>query len=183
VIRRAHVQRKFYDITVLGDAPIATQALLRIGKLYKIEDEIRGSTLQVRRATRRVESKAIIDELKPWFEVNLRRASKGSPLADAIGYGLRHWDGLVRFLDDGRTEIESNTVERSIRPINGHDQGAANWGMAGSLVETCKLNGVYPLAWMTDTLTKLVNLSPASRIDALMPWAYPKIVSGAVKVG
>jgi transposase len=112
-----------------------------------------------------------------WFEVNLRRASKGSPLADAIGDGLRHWDGLVRFLDDGRIEIESNTVELSIRPM------AANWGMAGSLVETCKLNGVYPLAWMTDTLTKLVNLSPANRIDALMPWAYPKIVSGAVKVG
>jgi hypothetical protein len=138
-------------------------------------------------------SKPLVDELKPWFEANLQRVSKGSALGEAIRYGLRHWDGLVRYLDDGRIEIDSNTVERSIRPIAlsrknalfaGHDQGAANWGTVASLIETCKLNAVDPQAWMSDTLTKLVNLWPAARIDELMPWAYAKIPTGAVvKVG
>ena len=98
-------------------------------------------------------------------------------------YGLNHWDGLCRFLDDGRIEIEPNIVERSIRLIAltrknalfaGHDIGAQNWAIAASLIETCKLNNVDPLAWMTDALAKLVNLWPASRIEELMPWAYVK---------
>jgi transposase len=107
--------------------------------------------------------------------------SKGSKLAQAIAYGLNHWDGLCRLLDDGRIEIDSNTVERSIRGLAltrknalfaGHDRGAAGWAMIASLLETCKLNAVDPLAWTTDVLTKLVNRWPASRIDELMPWAY-----------
>ena len=81
----------------------------------------------------------------------------------------------------GRIEIDSNTVERSIRGLAltrknalfaGHDRGAAGWAMIASLLETCKLNAVDPLAWTTDVLTKLVNRWPASRIDELMPWAY-----------
>ena len=107
--------------------------------------------------------------------------SKGSKLADALAYGLNQWDGLVRYLDDGRIEIDSNTVERSIRPLAltrknalfaGHDMGAASWATAATLIETCKLNGVDPLAWMTDVLTKLVNRWPASKIGDLMPWAW-----------
>jgi hypothetical protein len=89
----------------------------------------------------------------------------------------------VQFLDDGRIEIDSNTVERSIRPLvltrknalfAGHDLGAEGWAMIASLIETCKLNRVDPLTWTTDVLTKLVNLWPASRIDELMPWTYAK---------
>jgi transposase len=105
-----HKRRKFYEIAVDGNAPIATEALARIGKLYAIEAEIRGGAPEVRRAARQAESKPIIDELKPWLEANFKRASSGSPLADAIGYSLRHWDGLVRFLDDGRIEIDSGTA-------------------------------------------------------------------------
>ena len=94
---------------------------------------------------------------------------------------MNHWDGLARFLDDGRIELDSNIVERSMRPIvlnrknalfAGHDQGAENWACVASLIETCKLNGVDPQAYITDVLTKLVNLWPASRIDELMPWAW-----------
>ena len=94
---------------------------------------------------------------------------------------MHRWDGLCRYLDDGRIEIDTNVVERSIRPIAlsrknalfaGHDQGGQNWAMIASLLETAKLNAVDPLAWLTDVLTKLVNLWPASRIDELMPWAW-----------
>jgi transposase len=179
----AHVRRKFYEIYVGGNAPIATEALVRIRKLYAIEAEIRGGAPEVRRSQRQARSKPIVDALKPWLEESLAKISKGSKLADAIRYGLNHWDGLCRFLDDGRIEIDSNIVERSIRPIvltrknalfAGHDVGAQNWAIVASLIETCKLNNVDPLAWMTDALTKLVNLWPASRIEELMPWAYVK---------
>ena len=179
----AHVRRKFYEIYVGGNAPIAAEALVRIRKLYAIEAEIRGGAPEARRSQRQVRSKPIVDALKPWLEESLAKISKGSKLAEAIRYGLNHWEGLIRFLDDGRIEIDSNTVERSIRPIAltrknalfaGHDMGAQNWAIAASLIETCKLNCVDPLAWMTDVLTKLVNLWPASRIEQLMPWAYVK---------
>ena len=121
--------------------------------------------------------------------------SKGSKLGTAIRYALNRWDGLVRYLamrdaclwHDGRIEIDSNTVERSIRGVcltrknalfAGHDQGGTNWAMIASLLETCKLNAVDPLAWLTDVLTKLVNLWPASRIAELMPWAWAATRAG-----
>ena len=179
----SHLRRKFYEVYVGGNAPIATEALARIKLLYDIEADIRGLSPEVRRALRQKHAKAVIDALKPWLEEALAKVSKGGKLGEAIRYGLRHWDGLCRFLDDGRIEIDSNTVERSIRGIAlsrknalfaGHDQGAQGWAMIASLLETCKLNAVDPLAWLTDVLTKLVNLWPASRIDELMPWAYVK---------
>jgi transposase len=179
----SHLRRKFYAVYIGGNAPIATEALARLKKLYEIEADIRGLPPEVRRNLRQQQSKPIVEALKPWLEASLAKVSKGGKLGQAIRYGLRHWDGLVRFLDDGRIEIDSNTVERSIRGLAlnrknalfaGHDQGAMNWAMTASLLETCKLNAVDPLAWLTDVLTKLVNLWPASRIDELMPWAYVK---------
>ena len=115
------------------------------------------------------------------FWLNQLGVSKSSPVRDAIQYGLNQWDGLIRFLEDGRVEIDSNSVERSMRPIAlnrknslfaGHDQGARNWACLASLIETCKLNSINPNAWLTDVLTKLVNRWPAGRIDELLPWAY-----------
>lgn len=179
----SHLRRQFYDVYVGGNAPIATQALARIKPLYDIEAEIRGQSPEVRREIRQQRSKPIVEAMKPWLEASLAKVSKGSKLAEALGYGLNHWGGLGRFLDDGRIEIDSNTVERSIRGLAltrknalfaGHDRGAEGWAMIASLLETCKLNDVDPLAWTTDVLTKLVNRWPASRIDELMPWAYVK---------
>lgn len=177
----SHLRRQFYEIYVGGNAPIATEALARIKLLYDIETGIRGLPSGVRRAIRQERSKPVIEALKPWFEASLAKVSKGSKLAKALDYGLNHWSGLCLLLEDGRIEIDSNTVERSIRGLAltrknalfaGHDRGAAGWAMIASLLETCKLNQVDPLAWTTDVLTKLVNRWPASRIDELMPWAY-----------
>ena len=142
----SHLRRQFYEVYVGGNAPIATEALARIKLLYDIEAEIRGSPPDVRRALRQQRSKPVVEALKPWFEDSLARMSKGSKLAEALAYGLNHWDGLCRFLDDGRIEIDSNTVERSIRGLAltrknalfaGHDRGAAGWAMIASLLETC----------------------------------------------
>lgn len=119
--------------------------------------------------------------LGTWLEQQLARVSAKASIAEEIRYGLNHWDGLTRFLDDGRIELDTNIVERGIRPIvlnrknalfAGHDEGAENWALIASLIETYKLNDVDPQAYFTDLLVKLVNLWPASRIDELMPWAW-----------
>ena len=179
----SHLRRRFYEVYVGSNAPIATEALARLKHLYEIEADIRGSSPEVRRAIRQQRAKPVIEALKPWFEECRAKVSKGSKLGKALAYGLNHWDGLCRYLDDGRIEIDSNTVERSIRGLAltrknalfaGHDRGAEGWATCASLIETCKLNKVDPLAWMTDVLTKLVNLWPATRIGELMPWAYAK---------
>jgi transposase len=179
----SHFRRLFYDIAKGGNAPIASEALVRIAALYQIEEEIRGRPADERRAIRQARTKPLVDKLEVWLKVQLSRLSKGSTLAKEIRYGLNHWAGLCRFLDDGRVELDSNTVERSMRPIAlsrknalfaGSDEGAKNWAAIASLIETAKLNGVTPHAWLADTLTKLVNRWPASRVDELMPWAYAK---------
>jgi transposase len=177
----AHLRRKFFDIAKEGNAPIASEALERIAKLYVIEKTIRGQSAGDRRTVRQERSKPLVLELRTWLEQQLARVSAKSLIADAIRYALNHWDGLTRFLDDGRVELDTNVVERNIRPIvlnrknalfAGHDQGAENWACIASLVETCKLHGVDPQTYFTDVLTKLVNLWPASRLDELMPWAW-----------
>jgi hypothetical protein len=179
----SHFRRRFYDIAKGGNAPIASEALERIGELYAIEAEIRGRPANERHAARQTRIRPRVEVLHDWLTEQLRRVPGRSPIAEAMRYGISHWVGLVRFLDDGKIEIDSNTVERSIRPIAlnrknalfaGSDEGGANWATIASLIETCKLNDVNPHAWLTDTLTKLVNRWPASRIDELMPWAYAK---------
>jgi transposase len=107
----------------------------------------------MRKAVRQEKSKPVIEDMKLWFQATFAKVSKGGRIADAIRYGLNHWDGLVRFLGDGRIEIDSNTVERSIRTIvldrrnslfAGHDLGAEGWAMISSLLETAKLNRATP---------------------------------------
>ena len=177
----AHVRRKFYDIAQGSPSPIAAEALRRIAELYKIEAEIRGQGAAARHAARQERTKAVVEALKAWLLERLAEVSGKSVIAGAIRYALGLWDGLIRFLDDGRIEIDSNTVERSMRPIAlnrknalfaGSDQGGENWALLASLIETCKLNSVNPQPWLTDVLTKLVNNWPNNRLDELMPWAW-----------
>jgi transposase len=177
----SHVRRRFYELAAAGPAPIATEALERIGALYAIESDIRGHSPDDRRATRQERSHPILDALEPWLREKLALISQKTKLAEAIRYALSRWDGLTRFLDGGRIEIDSNIVERVIRPIAlnrknalfaGSDGGAENWAVVASLVETCKLNGVDPEVYMADVLTKIVEGHLASKLDELMPWAY-----------
>jgi transposase len=179
----SHFRRRFYDIAKAGNAPIASEALARIGELYAIEAEIRGRSADERHIERQTRTRPRVEALRAWLDVQLTRVSGRSPIAEAMRYGTSHWHGLCRFLNDGRVEIDTNAVERTIRPIAlsrknalfaGSDEGGANWAIIASLIETCKLNAVNPHAWLTDTLTKLVNRWPATRIDDLMPWAYTK---------
>jgi transposase len=177
----AHVRRRFYEIAQGGNAPIAEGVLQRIAALYRIETMIRGHAPEQRRTLRYEQSRPLVDDLRAWLDAQLARVPGRSRIAEAIRYALKLWSGLSFFLDDGRVEIDSNVVERSIRPIAlnrknalfaGSDQGGVHWGVIASLIETCKLNAVDPQAYLATTLTRLVNRHPASQIDDLMPWAY-----------
>ena len=177
----SHVRRRFYELAVGGPAPIAAEALERIGALYAIEKEIRGRSAEERRAVRQDRTRPLLADLEPWLREKLELISQKTKLAEAIRYALSRWEGLTRFLDDGRIEIDSNAVERSIRPIAlnrknalfaGSDGGGENWAIVASLIETCKLCGVDPQAYLADTLAKIVNGHLNRQIDDLLPWAY-----------
>ena len=105
----AHCRRRFYEIHQATGSPLAEEALRRIGELYKVEAEIRGRPAEERRATRQERSKPIVEALHAWLTAQLGRVSGKSGLAEAIRYALRHWQGLVLFLEDGRLELDTNT--------------------------------------------------------------------------
>jgi hypothetical protein len=176
----SHVRRGFYDLAKTK-APIATETLQRIAALYEIEAGVRGNSADDRLMVRQAESKPLVADLRLWFEAQIVKLPPRSPTAEAIRYALNHWDGLGRFLEDGRIELDTNTIERAMRPVclsrknslfAGSDEGGANWANLASLVETCKLNGVNPQIYFTDLLTRLVNGWPQNRIDELMPWHW-----------
>ena len=134
----SHVRRKFYEIAKAGDAPIADEALRRIAALYAVEAEIRGQDADARRAARDARSRPIVEDLRPWLEAQLARLPGRSRLAEAIRYALKLWDGLGRFLDDGRLEIDTNTVERAIRPIAGAESLSPLIQLSGNIGRWCQ---------------------------------------------
>jgi len=180
----AHVRRGFYEIA--SSRPVAAEALVRIAQLYAVEQEIRGRSPDDRRAARQELSVPMVTDLRRFLENNLGKASKKSRLADAIRYALSRWTGLGRFLDNGRIEIDSNTVERSIRPLAinrknalfaGSDDGGDHWAVIASMIETAKLNGINPQIWFADTLTRLAAGHSIIALEQLMPWNHSTAVA------
>jgi transposase len=181
----SHVRRRFYELAKAGASPAAVEALNRIAGLYAIEDSVRGTSPEARLVARRHQSRPIVDDLHRFLEARLAQASRKSVLADAIRYALTRWEGLSQFLDDGRIEIDSNSVERAIRPLAlnrknalfaGSDDGADHWAVLASLIETCKLNAIDPQAWLAETLAKLAAGHSNQRRDELMPWNFKPAV-------
>jgi transposase len=177
----SHARRNFYELATPGPAPIASEALQHIAALYAIEKDICGRSADERHNVRQQKSRPLIDAFELWLRAKLALISQKGKLADAIRYALSRWEGLTRFIDDGRIELDNNTVERSIRPIAlnrknalfaGSDGGAEHWATIASLIETCKLNDIDPLAYLTNVLTRIVNGHPNSDIDLLLPWTY-----------
>ena len=177
---RRLVRRRFYELAAAGPAPIASEALERIAGLYAVEKDIRGRVAEERRAVQD-RCRPIIDDLAPWLRAKLALISQKTRLAEAIRYVRSRRDGLTRFLDDGRIEVDSNVVERTIRPIAlnrknalfaGSDGGGEHWAVIASLIETCKLVGIDSQIYLTNVINKIVNGHPNSRINELLPWAY-----------
>ncbi|MEH2515734.1 transposase [Bradyrhizobium sp. AZCC 1610] len=179
----SHMRRNFYELATPGPAPIASEALERIAEFYAIEKDIRGRSAEERRLIRQQKSRPLADTFEQWLRAKLALISQKGKLAEAIRYALSRWEGLTRFIDDGRIELDNNAVERSIRPIAlnrknalfaGSDGGAEHWAAIASLIETCKLNDVDPLTYLTDVLTRIANGHQNSEIDQLLPWAYKR---------
>ncbi len=122
----------------------------------------------------------MVEVLQAWLDLQLSRLPGRSRLAEAIRYALGRWSALTQFLDDGRIDLDSNPVERAIRPIAlgrknslfaGSEDGAQRWAIVASLIETAKLNGIEPFAWLRDSLTLMINEHQLRRLDELLPWA------------
>ena len=181
----AHARRKLHDVAQSGAAPIAQDGLAQIQALYRIEKDLRGLSAEQRLAARQERSKPIIDAFALWLAQSRTRISAKSPTGEALKYIARYWDGLCRFLDDGRIELDNNAVERSIRPIAlnrknalfaGHDAGAQNWAVIASLIETCKLNEIEPHAYLSGVLIAIAGGHKQTDINQLLPWNYVRHV-------
>jgi transposase len=178
----AHARRKFVAVHKTTQSPIALEVVERIAAIYAIEDRIRGGTAEQRCAVRQTESEPLMNDLKRRLIRLLEGLSVKSTLAKAIRYTLRHWDGLTMFLSDGRVEVDSNTVERTMRTIAqgrhsylfaGSERGARNWAILASLLTTARLNGVDPLSWLTDVLERIVSgRTKNHQLHELLPWEW-----------
>ncbi|HZD31080.1 MAG TPA: IS66 family transposase [Candidatus Angelobacter sp.] len=178
----AHARRKFYDIYAATQSPLAGEALRQIAALYEIEDEIRGQPVEERRRVREQRSRPLIEAMQAWLAETLGRISGRSALAQAIRYALNHWSGLILFLDDGRLELDTNTVERAMRPVAlgrknalfaGSDSGGRHWAIIATLIQSAKLNDVDPLAWLIDVLERIVSgRTKRNELDTLLPWNW-----------
>jgi transposase len=113
----AHSRRGFVKVYKSTNSPFAREVIEQIAAIYAIEAEIRGTSAQRRLEARQLRSRPLMDALKTRLTEVVDQLSSQSPLTEAINYMLNHWNGLTLFLTDGRVEVDSNTVERSMRPI------------------------------------------------------------------
>jgi hypothetical protein len=179
----AHIRRKFVDVQKASSgSPMAEEALQRIAALYAIEERGRGQPPDERAALRQAEAAPLLADLELWLQAQLGKISGKSPLAAAMRYGLTRLKRLRPYLDQGILEIDNNAAERAIRGIA---LGRKNWLFAGSegggktaaiaytLIETAKLNGIDPQAWLTCVLAQIAG-HPINAIDQLLPWNCPE---------
>jgi len=178
----AHARRKFVKVYKSTKSRFAQEVIERIAAIYAIEGRVRGKGADIRLAARESESKPLMDELKSRLIEVLKDISAQLPLAKAIRYTLGHWDGLTMFLTDGRVEVDTNTVERSMRPIglgrknslfSGSEGGAESWAILASVLNTAKLNGIDPQAYLCDVLERIVSgRTKNHQLHELLAWNW-----------
>jgi hypothetical protein len=172
------VRRNFYDIHVATNAPIAGEALQRIGHLFDVERAAMGRSPEQRRLLRQRSARPVMDGLAAFLDASLTQISGRSELAKSIRYARSRWIALTRYLDDGTLEISNNAAERAIRPLAlgrknylfaGSDAGGERAAAAYTLIQTAKLNGLDPEAYLRTVIGRIAD-HPINRIAELLPW-------------
>lgn len=173
----AHARRKFHDLHVANQSPIAEKALAYIGVLYEIEREAAQLSNDARQRLRQDRARPVIDKLHHWLIGQRQQVTHGTATAKAIDYSLKRWQALTRYLDDGRVPIDNNWVENQIRPWA---LGRSNWLFAGSLrsgqraanimslIQSAKINGLDPQAYLRNVMERLPTIRQ-SRLHELLP--------------
>jgi hypothetical protein len=180
----AHARRKFDELAKAGASEVAKQALQRIAWLYRIEQELSAMTSAERLQERRRRSMPLWNELHAWLRLERARVPDGGGIAAAIDYRLRRWDALGEFLRDGDVAIDNNHIENQMRPwamgrkawlFAGSELAGKRAAMVMSLVQSARLNGHEPWAYLRDVLERLLEY-PNHRIDELLPhrWRPPE---------
>lgn len=177
----AHARRKIFDVFETTGSPIAQEALRRIAELYAIEAVISGQPAAIRLAVRQERALPILQAFHPWLEEQRRRLSAKSALGKAIQYALNRWEALLRYTNDGRIGIDNNPAERSLRGIAvtrknflflGSEAGGERAAILYTVLETAKLNGLDPEAWLANVIDCMAKGHPINRLDELLPWNW-----------
>jgi len=161
-------------------SPMALEAVKRIDSLFDIEREINGLTADQRLESRHKESLPLVNDLQAWLQTERLKLSRSSPVAEAIDYMLKRWDGFTSFLEDGRICLTNNAAERALRGFAlgrkswlfaGSDRGADRAAFMATLIMTAKLNDIDPQAWLADVLARIAD-TPIIRLEQLLPWNW-----------
>lgn len=177
----AHARRYFFDVFDATKSPVAEEALRRIGALYAIEAEINGKPADLRLAERQARAVPQLTQFKDWLEGERRRLSLKSPLGKALQYSLGRWEALARYASDGRLAIDNNVAERGLRTIAvtrknflflGSDEGGLRAAHIYTMVESARLNGLNPHAYLADVIDRMAKGWPRSRLGELLPWNW-----------
>jgi hypothetical protein len=174
------LRRDFHDVWTGTKSVIAKEALDRIGKLYDIERTISGQSAEERLAVRQKKTRPLVEDFRRWAEVQLTKLPGKGDLAKAFRYGLNRWPSFTLFLEDGRVAIDNNAAERGMRPIGvgrrnwlfaGSDTGGETLARAMTVIETAKMNGLDPQAYLTDVFDRIHD-HKINRISELLPWNW-----------
>lgn len=181
----AHARRKFFELHVANKSQIAEYALGLIGQLYETERQAKDLNPLDRQRLRQNQARPVADALFDWMRLQRIKVTDGSATAKALDYTLKRWQALTRYLDDGQIPIDNNWIENQIRPIA---VGRSNWLFAGSLragkraaavmslIQSAKMNGHDPYAYIKDVLTRLPT-QKASQIEELLPHRWQPTVT------
>lgn len=193
----AHARRKFFVLADIATnakrgknaapiSPMALEAIKRIDTVFDIERAINGLAADKRLERRRKDSLPLVEELEDWMRIERAKLSRSSPVAAAIDYMLKRWDGFTSFLEDGRVCLTNNAAERALRGFAlgrkswlfaGSDRGADRAAFMATLIMSAKLNDIDPQAWLANVLDNIAD-TPVSKLEQLLPWNWtPKALN------